>query len=150
MAAMASSAGACRLTSLVCRIGRATLFHSLVASVPAVITTSSTFFLYHFSGTSPQSIRGRCDIHDQFVHIKQPPLLLLSLPLPSNIARSDKLASTSLNMPAMDQKEVIEQLKLLQKAVAEKQPSENVKAILQKLKDDVVATEELLRVRLLP
>lgn len=49
-------------------------------------------------------------------------------------------------MPAMDQKEVVEQLKLLQKAVAEKQPSENVKAILQKLKDDVVATEELLRV----
>lgn len=51
-------------------------------------------------------------------------------------------------MPAMDQKEVVEQLKLLQKAVAEKQPSENVKAILQKLKDDVVATEELLRVSL--
>lgn len=51
-------------------------------------------------------------------------------------------------MPAMDQKGVIEQLKLLQKAVAEKQPSENVKAILQKLKDDVVATEELLRVSL--
>ena len=73
----------------------------------------------------------------------------MNLPLPYNIARSRKLASTSLNMPAMDQKEVIEQLKLLQKVVAEKQPSENVKAILQKLKDDVVATEELLRVRLL-
>ena len=47
MAAIASIAGACRLTSLVCRIRLATLFHSLVASVPAVITTSSTFFLYN-------------------------------------------------------------------------------------------------------
>ena len=51
-------------------------------------------------------------------------------------------------MPAMDRKEVSEQLSMLQKAIQEKQPSENVKSILQNLKDNVVATEELLRVGL--
>lgn len=49
-------------------------------------------------------------------------------------------------MPAMDRKAVLESLNMLQKAVQEKQPTENVINILQNLKDNVVATEELLRV----
>ncbi|KUJ24591.1 transcription elongation factor s-ii [Mollisia scopiformis] len=45
----------------------------------------------------------------------------------------------------MDAKQVDIQLKALQKAVAEKQPTANVVAILETLKKDVVPTEELLR-----
>lgn len=48
----------------------------------------------------------------------------------------------------MDRKEVLESLNMLQKAIAEKQPSGNVISILQNLKENVVATEELLRVSL--
>ncbi len=50
----------------------------------------------------------------------------------------------------MDRKEVVETLGSLQKAVNEKQPSENVVNILTQLKDRVLATEELLRVSLRP
>ncbi|KAE8450630.1 hypothetical protein EG329_005974 [Mollisiaceae sp. DMI_Dod_QoI] len=45
----------------------------------------------------------------------------------------------------MDAKQVDGQLKALQKAVAEKQPTSNVVAILETLKREVVPTEELLR-----
>ena len=51
-------------------------------------------------------------------------------------------------MPAMDKKEVMEALNMMQKAIQEKQPSENVTNILKRLQDNVVATEELLRVSL--
>jgi hypothetical protein len=46
----------------------------------------------------------------------------------------------------MSKKEVEEHLDMLKKALAEKQPEDNVVSILTKLKDGVAATEELLRV----
>lgn len=46
----------------------------------------------------------------------------------------------------MDQRELDSQLKSLLKAVAEKDAASNVIAILERLKKDVVPTEELLRV----
>ena len=46
----------------------------------------------------------------------------------------------------MDKKEVMEALNMMQKAIQEKQPSENITNILKRLQDNVVATEELLRV----
>ena len=46
----------------------------------------------------------------------------------------------------MDQREVGSLVKALTKAVQEKQPSANIITILESLKNDVVATEELLRV----
>jgi hypothetical protein len=46
----------------------------------------------------------------------------------------------------MQKKELEEQLKSLQTAIAEKQPSSNVITIMKKLQIEVVPTEELLRV----
>jgi hypothetical protein len=46
----------------------------------------------------------------------------------------------------MDQREVEGMIKALQKAVAGKEPSANIITILEKLKKDVAATEDLLRV----
>lgn len=46
----------------------------------------------------------------------------------------------------MEKREIEEQLEMLKKALAEKQPSENVIGILNKLKTDVVPTEDILRV----
>lgn len=50
-------------------------------------------------------------------------------------------------LATMQKKEVDEQLKSLQTAIAEKQPSQNVVTILKKLQLELVPTEELLRVR---
>jgi transcription elongation factor S-II len=47
----------------------------------------------------------------------------------------------------MDQREVETMIKALQKAVNDKEPVANVTTILEKLKNDVVPTEDLLRVR---
>ena len=47
----------------------------------------------------------------------------------------------------MDQREVETMIKALQKAVNDKEPVSNVTTILEKLKNDVVPTEDLLRVR---
>lgn len=47
----------------------------------------------------------------------------------------------------MDMRELETRLKALQKAVAEKQPPSTVISILEYLRDEVVPTEELLRVR---
>lgn len=50
----------------------------------------------------------------------------------------------------MDQRELESRVKALSKAVAEKEPASNIIAIMETLKKDVNATEELLRVRSLP
>ena len=47
----------------------------------------------------------------------------------------------------MDQRELDSRIKSLSKAITDKEPPANVLAILETLKNDVVATEELLRVR---
>jgi len=46
----------------------------------------------------------------------------------------------------MDQRELDSRIKSLSKAITDKEPPANVLAILETLKNDVVATEELLRV----
>jgi len=46
----------------------------------------------------------------------------------------------------MDQRELDSRIKSLSKAISDKEPPANVLAIMETLKNDVVATEELLRV----
>lgn len=46
----------------------------------------------------------------------------------------------------MDQRELDLRIKSLQKSINDKEPPANVLAIMETLKNDVVATEELLRV----
>jgi len=46
----------------------------------------------------------------------------------------------------MDQRELDSRIKSLSKAITDKEPPANVLAIMETLKNDVVATEELLRV----
>lgn len=47
----------------------------------------------------------------------------------------------------MDQRELDSRIKALQKAIAEKEPVQNVLTIMEMLKNNVNPTEELLRVR---
>jgi hypothetical protein len=47
----------------------------------------------------------------------------------------------------MQRKDLEEQLKMLQTAIQEKQPSANVISIMKRLQMEVAPTEELLRVR---
>lgn len=46
----------------------------------------------------------------------------------------------------MDQRELESRIKTLQKAINEKEPAENIIAIMETLKNNVNPTEELLRV----
>lgn len=48
----------------------------------------------------------------------------------------------------MDQRELESHVKALNKAITTQEPAANILTILQKLKQDVVPTEELLRVSL--